>query len=88
LIFKPADEEGALESADFRGKKRVIKKSWGYHSGKMSRNYSEQEEHKIKPHILRNLRKHTAIVVHCERGYRCKLSRPIQPDGHVCAWFN
>jgi hypothetical protein len=32
LIFKAADEEGALESADFLGKKRVIKKSWGYHS--------------------------------------------------------
>jgi hypothetical protein len=68
LIFKAADEEGALESADFLGKKRVIKKSWGYHSGKMSRNYSEHEEHKIKPHVLRNLRKHTAIIVHCERG--------------------
>src|SRR6266496_1881037 len=50
--------------------KRVIKKSWGYHSGRMSRNYSEQDEHKIKPHILRNLRRHTAVVVHCEGGYR------------------
>ena len=30
LIFKAADEEGAVESADFLGKKRVIKKSWGY----------------------------------------------------------
>ena len=75
LIFKAADEEGALESADFLGKKRVIKKSWGYHSGKMSRNYSEQEEHKIKPHVLRNLRKHTAVVVHCERGHRKRCSR-------------
>src|SRR5438270_4102646 len=44
LIFRAADEEGAVESADFLGKKRVIKKSWGYHSGRMSRNYSEQEE--------------------------------------------
>ena len=30
IIFKAADEEGAVESADFLGKKRVIKKSWGY----------------------------------------------------------
>jgi type IV secretory pathway TraG/TraD family ATPase VirD4 len=87
LIFKAADEEGAQESADFLGKKRVIKKSWGYHSGKMSRNYSEQEEHKIKPHILRNLPKHMAIVVHCERGYRRKLLSPIEPSGAMCAWF-
>jgi type IV secretory pathway TraG/TraD family ATPase VirD4 len=88
LIFKAADEEGALESADFLGKKRVIKRSWGYHSGRMSRNYSEQEEHKIKPHVLRNYPKHTAVVVHCERGYRRRLLAPIQPDGRVCAWFN
>lgn len=87
LIFKAADEEGALESADFLGKKRVIKKSWGYHSGKMSRNYSEHEEHKIKPHILRSLRKHTAVVVHCERGHRRKVLSPIEPDGRVFTWF-
>ena len=87
LIFKAADEEGALESADFLGKKRVIKKSWGYHSGKMSRNYSEQEEHKIKPHILRNLRKHTAIVVHCERGHRRKALFPLEANGEASPWF-
>ncbi|HEU0210145.1 MAG TPA: type IV secretion system DNA-binding domain-containing protein [Candidatus Udaeobacter sp.] len=87
LIFKAADEEGAVESADFLGKKRVIKKSWGYHSGKMSRNYSEHEEHKIKPHVLRSLRKHTAVVAHCERGHRRKLLPPIEPGGTVSPWF-
>src|SRR4029434_6188548 len=63
LIFKAADEEGALESADFLGKKRVVKKSWGYSHGKMSRNYSEHEEHRIMPHILRSLAKYACIVV-------------------------
>jgi len=87
LIFKAADEEGALESADFLGKKRVIKKSWGYHSGRMSRNYSEQEEHKIKPHILRNYPKHTAVIVHCEGGYRRKLLPPRESDGKIPRWF-
>jgi hypothetical protein len=87
LIFKAADEEGALESADFLGKKRVIKKSWGYHSGRRSRNYSEHEEHKIKPHLLRNLSKYVAVIVHCERGHRRKLLAPTEPNGKVCAWF-
>ncbi len=87
LIFKAADEEGALESADFLGKKRVIKKSWGYHSGRMSRNYSEQEEHKIKPHLLRNLPKHSCVLVHCERGHRKKLLPPLEPNGSVSSWF-
>ena len=85
--FKAADEEGALESADFLGKKRVIKKSWGYTGGKMSRNFSEQEEHKFKPHLLRSLPKHTAVVIHCERGHRRKLLPPIERDGKISPWF-
>jgi hypothetical protein len=87
LIFKAADEEGAVESADFLGKKRVIKKSWRYTGGNMARNYSEQEEHKIKPHVLRSLPKHTAVLVHCERGHRKKLLRPLDGDGKVSSWF-
>ena len=87
LIFRAADEEGALESSDFLGKHRVIKKSWGYSGGKMSRNFSEQEEHKIKPHILRGLPKHSAIIIHCEQGHRCERIAPIEPNGEVCSWF-
>jgi Type IV secretion-system coupling protein DNA-binding domain len=87
LIFKAADEEGALETADFLGRKRVIRKSWGYHSGKMSRNYSEHEEHKIKPHILRDLAKHNCVVAHCERGHRKRLLPPLEPNGTASAWF-
>ena len=87
LIFKAADEEGAVESADFLGKAKMIKKSWGYSAGRRSRNYSEHDEHKIKPHVLRNLGKHTAVVVHCERGHRRRLLPPIESDGGVCAWF-
>ena len=87
LIFKAADEEGALESSDFIGKAKVIKKSWGYTGGKMSRNFSELEEHRIKPHILRTMAKHVAVVVHCERGHRRKLLPPLEPDGSVSRWF-
>jgi type IV secretory pathway TraG/TraD family ATPase VirD4 len=87
LIFKAADEEGAADSADFLGKKRIIKKTWGFTGGKMSRNDSEQEEHKPKPHLLRSLSKHSAVIVHCERGHRRKPLPPIDANGQVCAWF-
>jgi hypothetical protein len=87
IIFKAADEEGAVESADFLGKKRVIKKSWGYSAGQMSRNYSEHEEPKVKAHTLRNLSKHTAIIVHCERGHKRKSLPPIGANGEICSWF-
>jgi hypothetical protein len=87
IIFKAADEEGAVESADFLGKKRVLKKTWGYAGGRANRSYAEDEEHKIKPHILRGLRKHSAVLAHCEKGFRKTVLPPIEPDGSVSAWF-
>lgn len=87
MIFRAADEEGANDSADFLGKKKVIKKSWGYSAGRQSSNFSELEEHKIKPHLLRCLPKHTAVLVHCERGPKRTLLPPLEPDGKVSTWF-
>jgi hypothetical protein len=87
IIFKAADEEGAQESADFLGKKRVVKKTWGYAAGKPNRSYAEQEEHKIKPHLLRVLPKHTAVLVHCEKGFKRTILPPLEPNGQVSPWF-
>ncbi|MBX3742576.1 MAG: type IV secretory system conjugative DNA transfer family protein [Akkermansiaceae bacterium] len=87
MIFRAADEEGANESADFLGKKRVVKKSWGYSGGRMSRNFTEQEEHKIKAHLLRELPKHTAVLVHGNQGFKRTLLPPLEPDGKVSPWF-
>jgi type IV secretory pathway TraG/TraD family ATPase VirD4 len=87
MIFKAADEEGAVESADFLGKRKVIKRSWGFSYGRTTSNYSEQEEHKIKPYVLRSLPRHTCVLVHSERGYRRRLLPPIEPSGKVSPWF-
>ena len=88
LIFRAADEADAVQAADFIGKKRVIKRSWGFSAGKRNVNYSETEEHKIKPHKLRNLRDHECVLVHCERGFRRVTLRPLEPDGSVAKWFS
>ena len=87
MIFKAADEQGAIESADFLGQKTIKKRSWGYSNGMMSHSYTEQEEHKIKAHQLRNLRKHETILVHCERGFKRTILPPLEPDGKVAPWF-
>ncbi len=87
MIFKAADEEGAVESADFLGKKKFIKRTWGFSHGRTTSNYSEQEEHKIKPYVLRSLPKHTCVLVHAERGFKRALLPPIEPDGKICSWF-
>ena len=85
MIFKAADEEGAVESADFLGKKKVVKRSWGFSYGRTTSNFTEQEEHKIKPYVLRCLPRHTCVLVHSERGYRRRLLPPIEPSGKVVA---
>ena len=87
LIFRAADETDAVQSADFLGKKRVVKRSWGYSAGKRNVNYSETEEHKIKPHKLRNLRDHECVLVHCERGFKRTILAPLEPDGAVSSWY-
>ncbi len=87
MIFRSADEADAVQAADFLGKKRVIKRSWGSSAGKRSVNYSETEEHKIKPHKLRNLRDHECVLVHCEQGFRRVILPPLEPDGKITKWF-
>lgn len=88
LSFRAADEADAVQAADFIGKKRVIKRSWGFSAGKRTVNYSETEEHKIKPHKLRNLRDHECVIVHCESGFRRVTLPPLESDGSTAKWFS
>ena len=88
LIFRAADEADAVQSADFLGKKRVIKRSWGFSGGKRNVNYTETEEHRLKPHLLRTLRDHECVVVHCDRGHRRRHLPPLDPQGNVPAWYS
>jgi len=87
MIFRAADEADAVQAADFLGKKRVVKRSWGFSAGKRNVNYSETEEHKLKPHKLRSLRDHECVLVHCERGFRRVTLPPLEPDGTIAKWF-
>lgn len=88
LIFRAADEADAVQAADFLGKKTVIKRSWGHSAGKRNVNFSEIEEHRIKPYKLRNLCDHECVVVHCERGFRRLTLPPLEFDGSIPQWFN
>jgi hypothetical protein len=87
MIFRSADEADAVQAADFLGKKIVMKRSWGSSAGKRSVNYSEAEEHNIRPHKLRKLRDHQCVLVHCEKGFRQITLPPLEPNGTVAKWF-
>jgi hypothetical protein len=88
MIFRSADEADAVQAADFLGKKRVMKRSWGSSAGKRNVNYSETEEHKIKPYQLRSLRDHQCVLVHCEKGFRRVTLPPLEADGKIAKWFS
>ncbi len=90
LIFRAADMEGATASADFIGKKKVWKKStsskpWG--SGGTTHSRREDEDYKVKPSVLMNLRDHTAVIVHPSKRFIRKLVTPVDGTGRVAKWF-
>jgi hypothetical protein len=87
IIFKAADEMGAVDRADFLKQKKVTKRSWGYSNGMMTRNYYEQEEHKIKAHELRHMKKHQCVLIHCEKGFKKSVLPPLEPEGRFPSWY-
>jgi len=87
VIFRAADEEDAVASADFLGKVKRWKRTRTWGKGGSSVSLTEDEVYRIKPHEFRQLPKHRAVVVHCERGFKRRLLPPIEPDGSVSPWF-
>lgn len=88
IIFKAADEQDAIQSAEFIGKRKVRKVSWNYGKGGSSRSESEVDEFWIKTHQLRRLRKHQCVLVHCEKpGFRKVTLAPVGPDGRRAPWY-
>ena len=78
IYFTAADKLASEMLADSIGKRTVKKKSWGRSGGKSNVNWTEQDEHLIKPHVLRSLPKHVAVIKHCERAYK----RVYLPPSH------
>jgi hypothetical protein len=70
IYFTAADKLSSEMLADSIGKRTIKKRTYGRSAGKSNSSWTEQDEHLIKPHVLRALPKHTAIIKHCERAYR------------------
>ncbi len=87
MIFKAADEAGAVESADFLGQRKVQQTTRGFSGGMASRTFTHVDEHKIKSYELRNLKKHQCVLVHCERGFKRTVLVPLEPNGEISSWY-
>jgi hypothetical protein len=87
IIFKAADKACAESSADFIGKRMHWKKSYTRGKGGRSTTRSREEEYFVKPFELMSLPKFTAIVKHCEKGFRKTKIHPVDPEGNVPSWY-
>jgi hypothetical protein len=70
IYFTAADKLASEMLADSIGKRTIKKRTWGRSAGKSTVSWTEQDEHLIKPHVLRSLPKHVAIIKHCERPFK------------------
>jgi hypothetical protein len=87
IIFKAADRACAESSADFIGKRMIWKRSYTRGRGSHSTTRTREEEYLIKPFELMSLPKFTAIVKHCEKGYRKRRIHPVDADGKTPSWY-
>jgi type IV secretory system conjugative DNA transfer VirD4/TraG family protein len=87
IVFKAADRACAESSADFIGKRMIWKRSYTRGRGNHSTTRTREEEYLIKPFELMSLPKFTAIVKHCEKGYRRSRIHPVDADGKTPSWY-
>ena len=90
VVFQVADEESAKITADFIGKKEVTRKDRSVSvSGRRhtTYNYRKEDQHKIKPAVLRELPKYTAVVYHCDGKFRKVLLPPRDHEGKIAQWW-
>jgi len=87
IIFKAADRTCAESSADFIGKRMIWKRSYTRGRGNYSTTRTREEEYRVKPFELMSLPKFTAIVKHCEKGFRKKCIHPIDAEGRTPSWY-
>jgi hypothetical protein len=76
IYFTAADKLSSEMLADLIGKHTIKKRTYGRSLGKSNTSWTEQDEHWIKPHVLRSLPKHTAIIKHCEHPYKRVFLQP------------
>ena len=90
VIFQFADEESAKHHADFIGKREVTRKDRSVSVSARQHttfNYRKEEQHKIKPAVLRELPKYTAVVYHCDGKFRKVLLPPRDHKGNIAQWW-
>jgi hypothetical protein len=88
IIFRAADKSCAESSADFIGRRMHWKKSYTRGKNNTSTTRAQEEEYFVKPYELMSLPKFTAIVKHCEKGFRKTRVHPVDAEGRTPEWYS
>ena len=88
FIFRGADMEGSIASADFIGKKQIWKRSKTHKAfGSATYTRREEEDYKIKPAKLMDLKDHVAVIVHPSKRFVKRRIAPLDARGRVETWY-
>lgn len=88
IIFGVQDAEDAQLAAKRIGQDTKWEQtSKGWSAGKRNATSTKKEVYYYKPHELMKLPKLTAVVRHCEKGFKKSVITPVNPDGSKPEWF-
>lgn len=87
IMFKAPDEDSAKMAADTIGKRKVLKKTYGYSGGRRTTSFAEEEKYFFEPHELRKLKTFEAVIQHCGGGFRRVKLPPKAANGKPPAWY-
>ena len=87
IIFKAPDEDSAKMAADTIGKRKVLKRTYGYSGGRRTTSFSEEDKYFFEPHELRKLKTFEAVIQHCGGGFRRVKLPPMAANGRPPKWY-
>lgn len=88
LVFRGADEKGAVASANFIGKRSIWKKTkTSKPLGVITTSKREEQEFYVKPSKITRLPDHTVIIVHPSKKFIRKKTTPVDGSGERYQWY-
>jgi len=87
IIFRASDEDCAVSSAEFIGKKPIIKRTKSVSRSGVSYSYSKTDSFKVQPHELRDLKDFCCIVYHSSGKFKKYMIVPKDSNNRTPQWL-
>lgn len=87
IIFRASDEDCAVSSAEFIGKKQITKKTKSISRSGVSYSYSKTDAFKVPPHALRDLKDFCGIIYHSSGKFKQYMLAPRDSNGTIPKWW-